>query len=129
MNNKTWEKMGIAYCNVVEKDRKKTLIVRAATTLGNIWINTLINNHFKAFTMAEKKLKVCQLDNIVLEYLASFYCFKIRFPTTVKTKVKEGGDEVEKESIKIQQYLLTVGSPDECKKLGEYLESHDIQNK
>ena len=72
MNEKAWDKMGVAYCNVVEKDGKKTFIVRAATTVGTIWINTLINNHFKSFVMTEKKLKVIIATNIFLLILLNY---------------------------------------------------------
>lgn len=109
MNEKAWDKMGVAYCNVVEKDEKKTFIVRAATTVGTIWINTLINNHFKSFVMTEKKLK-------------------IRFPTTVKVKKTVDGKEEATDQIKIVTYLITVGSPEECKKLAKLLNAHDIHD-
>ncbi|CAD5208918.1 unnamed protein product [Bursaphelenchus xylophilus] len=91
----SWNKLGVGYVNIKDLGEKKQLLVRAATTLGTIWVNTAVNNHVKSFKMNEKRIKV-------------------RFPNEVvdeKTKEK---------SVKISTYLLTVAAPD-CDKLSDYL--------
>ncbi|KAI6184892.1 hypothetical protein M3Y97_00645600 [Aphelenchoides bicaudatus] len=91
---KKWEKMGVGYVNVLPGDNNKRFLVRAANTLGSIWINTHIAEHFKAFLKGDKALTV-------------------RFPE------KEKDDK-----ITIVQYLMKGGDADEFKKLGEHLNAN-----
>ncbi|CAD5206185.1 unnamed protein product [Bursaphelenchus okinawaensis] len=99
--NTSWNKLGVGFANIKEAGDKNQLLVRAATTLGTIWINTMLNAHVKAFKMNEKKIKV-------------------RFPNKcVDEKTKQ-------ESVKISTYLITVGAAADCDKLAEYLNANVV---
>lgn len=71
-----WEKMGIGYVNVLPGDSNKRLVVRGANTLGTIWINTHVAEHFKACLKSEKAMTVGYFKKLDFGYLLEF--FKIR---------------------------------------------------
>ncbi|KAI6209220.1 hypothetical protein M3Y96_00198300 [Aphelenchoides besseyi] len=103
--DKAWEQIGVGYVNIMPGEPKKHLLVRAATTLGTIWINTLINDQFKAFKrMAPNNKPV----------------ITIRFPATVENK--ESG----KKEILVKEYCFRAGAPAELEKLAEELSAHSI---
>lgn len=92
-----WEKMGIGYVNLLPGDKHMQLVVRAANTLGNILINTLVAEHFKAFLKGEKAMTV-------------------RFPETDKDS-----------KTTIVQYLFKGGETDDFKKLAEHLHANVVK--
>ncbi|CAD6195960.1 unnamed protein product [Caenorhabditis auriculariae] len=56
--NKTYEKLGVGMVYVKENDGKPSVLIRAATTTGKVWLNTLINAAMKATKAGEKNDKI-----------------------------------------------------------------------
>lgn len=82
--NNTWAKMGVGFANIKELDeteekggeKKRQLLVRAATTLGTIWVNTVVNKQMKAFKMNDKQIKVGVLVVLLLSLGLAGCCLK-----------------------------------------------------
>jgi hypothetical protein len=79
-----------------EDQKNNKLLIRAANTLGTIWVNTYIAEHFKAFLKADKAMT-------------------IRFPDVSK----DG-------KTTVVQYLLKSGNTDEMKQLATHLNANVI---
>jgi hypothetical protein len=72
---------------------KKQLLVRAATTLGTIWVNALIAEHFKAVLKNEKAITV------------SNTWLSINFPScldSIPGKVERGREQDPNRSVFVQ---------------------------
>lgn len=80
-----------------DDQRDNKLLIRAANTLGTIWVNTYIAEHFKAFLKGDKAMT-------------------IRFPDVSK----DG-------KTTIVQYLLKCGNTEEMKELAKHLNANVIK--
>ena len=58
-----YEKKGAAYISVKNVDGKRQLIIRAATTLGSIWGNVLINSDLRWSKVKDKDTHLQVLRN------------------------------------------------------------------
>ncbi|KAJ1349153.1 hypothetical protein KIN20_004616 [Parelaphostrongylus tenuis] len=76
--DKQYSKVGIGMFHLKEVDGKKSVLVRAATAIGTVWINALINKAMKVAKVDEKG------EKIRLTYPASeeeISTYVIRFPS------------------------------------------------
>ncbi|VDO20059.1 unnamed protein product [Haemonchus placei] len=56
--DKQYTKLGVGMLHLKEADGKKSVLVRAATAIGTVWINALMNQTMKAAKADEKGEKI-----------------------------------------------------------------------
>ncbi|KAH7700696.1 NPP-16 protein, partial [Aphelenchoides avenae] len=99
--NNEYKKFGVGSLHVKSTDDgKKQLLIRAATTVGTIWVNTLLNDNFKWSKVDDKKMR-------------------ISYPN----EVREKGDE--KPKLVMETFLVRVGGQPEMDKIVEHFPKKD----
>lgn len=60
MVDKKFEKLGVGMLHLKETDGKKSVLIRAATAIGTVWLNALISSAMKVVKADDKgdKLRV-----------------------------------------------------------------------
>ncbi|EYC22388.1 hypothetical protein Y032_0017g3322 [Ancylostoma ceylanicum] len=92
--DKQYTKMGVGMLHLKEIDGKKSVLVRAATAIGTVWVNALMNKTMKVAKADEKGEKL-RLTCPASEKEISTYV--IRFPSVKEaTKVREEIEEASK---------------------------------
>ncbi|KAL6728577.1 hypothetical protein Aduo_010339 [Ancylostoma duodenale] len=92
--DKQYTKMGVGMLHLKEIDGKKSVLVRAATAIGTVWVNALMNKTMKVAKADEKGEKI-KLTCPASEKEISTYV--IRFPSVKEaTKVREEIEEASK---------------------------------
>ncbi|KIH56526.1 hypothetical protein ANCDUO_13293 [Ancylostoma duodenale] len=92
--DKQYSKMGVGMLHLKEIDGKKSVLVRAATAIGTVWVNALMNKTMKVAKADEKGEKI-RLTCPASEKEISTYV--IRFPSVKEaTKVREEIEEASK---------------------------------
>ncbi|KAK5981934.1 RanBD1 domain-containing protein [Trichostrongylus colubriformis] len=87
---KQYTKLGVGMLHLKEVDGKKSVLVRAATAIGTVWVNALMNKTMKAVKADEKGEKIRLLCPASEKEISTYV---IRFPSTKEaTKVL---DEIE----------------------------------
>ncbi|KAK6040271.1 hypothetical protein COOONC_22224, partial [Cooperia oncophora] len=77
--DKQYTKLGVGMLHLKEVDGKKTVLVRAATAIGTVWINALMNKTMKAVKADEKGEKI----RVICPTSEKEICtYVIRFPST-----------------------------------------------
>uniref|UniRef100_A0A915AHS0 RanBD1 domain-containing protein n=1 Tax=Parascaris univalens TaxID=6257 RepID=A0A915AHS0_PARUN len=64
LKGKVYEKLGIGQLHIkkAEKDEKKILLVRAATTIGTIWLNVFVDKNLQVAKADDVKLRVSSVS-------------------------------------------------------------------
>ncbi|KAK6741675.1 hypothetical protein RB195_009506 [Necator americanus] len=92
--DKQYTKMGVGMLHLKETDGKKSVLVRAATAIGTVWVNALMNKTMKVAKADEKGEKL-RLTCPASETEISTYV--IRFPSVKEaTKVREDIEDASK---------------------------------
>ncbi|KHJ89433.1 hypothetical protein OESDEN_10741 [Oesophagostomum dentatum] len=91
---KQYTKLGVGMLHLKEIDGKKSVLVRAATAIGTVWINALMNKTMKVAKADEKGEKLRLICPASEKEICTYV---IRFPSTKEaTKVREEIEEASK---------------------------------
>uniref|UniRef100_A0A7I4Y8E6 RanBD1 domain-containing protein n=1 Tax=Haemonchus contortus TaxID=6289 RepID=A0A7I4Y8E6_HAECO len=77
--DKQYTKLGVGMLHLKEVDGKKSVLVRAATAIGTVWINALMNKTMKAVKADEKGEKIRLICPASEKEICTYV---IRFPST-----------------------------------------------
>ncbi|VDO18987.1 unnamed protein product [Heligmosomoides polygyrus] len=67
--DKQYTKLGVGMLHLKEIDGKKSVLIRAATTIGTVWVNALMNKTMKAAKADEKgeKIRANEYEGVIVK--------------------------------------------------------------